>query len=63
VIVGGSIEELDLKKTTNKVQEELDALKGLGLDEDDTLLRITENLQVFFFIFFFHFIALIFYFA
>jgi hypothetical protein len=45
VIVGGSIEELDLKKITTQVQEELESLKGLGLDEDDTLLRLTENLQ------------------
>eukprot|EP00026_Physarum_polycephalum_P001503 Phypoly_transcript_01505.p1 GENE.Phypoly_transcript_01505~~Phypoly_transcript_01505.p1 ORF type:complete len:1013 (+),score=195.00 Phypoly_transcript_01505:247-3285(+) len=45
VIVGGSIEELDLKRVEQKVKEEMEALKGLGLDEDDTLLRITENLQ------------------
>jgi hypothetical protein len=48
VIIGGSIEELELKKVTEKVKQELDGLKGLGLDEDDTLLRITENLRVLF---------------
>lgn len=45
VIVGGSIEELDLNKTTKLVQAEIESLKSEGLDEDDTLLRVTEILQ------------------
>ena len=49
VIVGGSIEEMDLRKTTKQVKEELDALKGKSLDEDDILLLITEKLQVSFY--------------
>jgi hypothetical protein len=46
VIVGGSIEELELNKLSTQVQEELQKLKPLNLDEDDSLLKLTEILQV-----------------